>query len=40
MENKFIAITVDVEDWFQVENLRRACPISSWDNMKLRVEKM
>ncbi|GAB6162457.1 DUF3473 domain-containing protein [Desulfothermus naphthae] len=35
---KSFIITVDVEDWFQVENLRSVCPVSMWDNMKLRVE--
>lgn len=34
-----ILLTFDVEDWFQVENLRKACPISSWSSYELRVEK-
>ncbi len=32
-------ITVDVEDWFQVENLRPAFPIETWDSRELRLEK-
>jgi polysaccharide deacetylase family protein (PEP-CTERM system associated) len=35
---KYIFITVDVEDWFQVENLRPAFPIEKWDSCELRVE--
>ena len=38
-DNKSCVITVDVEDWFQVENLRSACPVNMWDNMELRVER-
>ena len=38
MDNTSFVITVDVEDWFQVENLRSACPRDTWDNMELRVE--
>ena len=34
-----IILTVDVEDWFQVENLRECIPFSSWDGYDLRVEK-
>ncbi len=34
-----IAITVDVEDWFQVENLRDAYPVESWPKQKYRVER-
>jgi polysaccharide deacetylase family protein (PEP-CTERM system associated) len=33
-----ILLTVDVEDWFQVENLRRWVPFSTWDSRELRVE--
>jgi len=36
---KTILITVDVEDWFQVENLRPAFPIETWDSRELRLEK-
>jgi len=32
-------ITVDVEDWFQVENLRPVYPIETWDSHELRLEK-
>jgi polysaccharide deacetylase family protein (PEP-CTERM system associated) len=34
-----ILLTVDVEDWFQVENLRQCCPVSSWSSCELRVER-
>ena len=36
---KSILITVDVEDWFQVENFKQHIPFSSWDSRELRVEK-
>jgi polysaccharide deacetylase family protein (PEP-CTERM system associated) len=32
------AMSIDVEDWFQVENLRRAVTRESWDARELRVE--
>jgi len=32
-------LSFDIEDWFQVENLREACPIEKWDIYELRVEK-
>jgi polysaccharide deacetylase family protein (PEP-CTERM system associated) len=34
-----ILLTIDVEDWFQVENLRSCCPVSSWSSYELRVER-
>lgn len=34
-----ILITVDVEDWFQVENLRPHFPLERWDSCELRVER-
>jgi len=34
-----ILITVDVEDWFQVENFKLWIPFSSWQHLELRVEK-
>ncbi len=37
--NKSILITIDVEDWFQVENFKPWIPFSSWDSYELRVEK-
>lgn len=37
--SKSILITVDVEDWFQVENLRPAFPFESWNSCELRVER-
>jgi polysaccharide deacetylase family protein (PEP-CTERM system associated) len=33
-----ILLTIDVEDWFQVENFKRWIPFSSWDSRDLRVE--
>jgi polysaccharide deacetylase family protein (PEP-CTERM system associated) len=33
------AMSVDVEDWFQVENLRRVIPRESWKSHILRVER-
>ena len=32
-------LTIDVEDWFQVENFKEYIPFSSWPSYKLRVEK-
>jgi polysaccharide deacetylase family protein (PEP-CTERM system associated) len=32
------AMSIDLEDWFQVENLRPAFPPSAWDSCELRVE--
>ncbi len=34
-----ILITVDLEDWFQVENLRSCFPIHTWQNCELRLEE-
>jgi len=39
MTSYSILLTVDVEDWFQVENLRSCCPVSSWSSHELRVER-
>jgi polysaccharide deacetylase family protein (PEP-CTERM system associated) len=35
---KPLVLTVDVEDWFQVENLRPVFPSSTWDSQEYRVE--
>lgn len=35
----YILFTVDVEDWFQVENLRCRFPPDSWDTCEFRVER-
>jgi len=32
-------ITIDVEDWFQVENFREFVPFSSWPSYEFRVER-
>lgn len=37
--NYTILLTFDVEDWFQVENLKQCIPFSSWPDCELRVEK-
>ena len=37
--NHKILLTFDVEDWFQVENLKKCIPFSSWPDCELRVEK-
>ncbi len=34
-----IIITIDVEDWFQVENLKGCIPFSTWEGRELRVER-
>jgi polysaccharide deacetylase family protein (PEP-CTERM system associated) len=36
---KYILLTIDVEDWFQVENFRPWIPFETWDQYELRVEK-
>lgn len=35
--SKYVMLTIDVEDWFQVENLRTWFPPDSWDSHTLRV---
>ena len=35
-----ILITIDVEDWFQVENFKPWIPFSTWDTRELRVEQI
>ena len=32
-------LSFDIEDWFQVENLKEACPFSNWDRFETRVEQ-
>ena len=39
LTKKYILLTFDVEDWFQVENFKEYIPFDSWDSYKLRVEK-
>ncbi len=34
-----LLLTFDVEDWFQVENLKQYIPSSSWANCEIRIEK-
>ncbi|MDD5722913.1 MAG: DUF3473 domain-containing protein [Syntrophales bacterium] len=34
-----ILLTVDLEDWFQVENLKEGIPFTSWSSRELRVEE-
>ena len=33
-------MSIDVEDWFHVENLRRVLPPEAWDAQELRVDRM
>jgi polysaccharide deacetylase family protein (PEP-CTERM system associated) len=33
-------MSIDVEDWFHVENVRRVLPAESWERQPLRVERM
>ncbi|GAB6905483.1 Polysaccharide deacetylase family protein [Desulfosarcina cetonica] len=37
--NKKILITIDVEDWFQVENFKSSISYDSWHRQELRVER-
>ena len=37
--NRFVLFTVDVEDWFQVENFKPWIPFSSWADCELRIEQ-
>ena len=34
-----ILLTIDVEDWFQVENFKKYIPFSTWSSYEFRVEK-
>lgn len=34
-----VLITVDLEDWFQVENLRPFCPVEQWERFESRLEQ-
>jgi len=34
-----ILLTIDVEDWFQVENLKSCIPFDAWSSCELRVER-
>ena len=36
---KYFLFTVDVEDWFQVENFKPSIPFDSWKDQELRVER-
>jgi len=38
-DNHYILLTIDVEDWFQVENFKQCIPFSSWPSCELRVEQ-
>ena len=37
--NHYFLLTIDVEDWFQVENFKEYIPFASWPSYELRVEK-
>jgi hypothetical protein len=36
---KYFLLTIDVEDWFQVENFKLWIPFDTWEQRELRVEK-
>lgn len=36
---RYFLLTIDVEDWFQVENLRPWFPLQTWSAQELRIEK-
>ena len=38
-KNPAILLTIDVEDWFQVENFKSYIDFSTWNSFELRVEK-
>jgi polysaccharide deacetylase family protein (PEP-CTERM system associated) len=38
-KEQYILLTIDVEDWFQVENFKPWIPFSTWDQRELRVER-
>ncbi|MEW6378728.1 MAG: XrtA system polysaccharide deacetylase [bacterium] len=38
-ERPSLLLTIDVEDWFQVENFKPVIPFADWPNKDLRVEK-
>ena len=38
-DNHYILLTIDVEDWFQVENFKQCIHFSSWSSCELRVER-
>lgn len=38
-KSKCIILTIDVEDWFQVENFKDSIPFDDWKNKELRVDK-
>jgi polysaccharide deacetylase family protein (PEP-CTERM system associated) len=37
--NNCILLTIDVEDWFQVENLKSSISFDSWPSLQMRVER-
>lgn len=37
--DRHILFSVDLEDWFQVENLKQGIPFASWSSRELRVEE-
>jgi polysaccharide deacetylase family protein (PEP-CTERM system associated) len=38
-KENYILLTIDVEDWFQVENFKPWIPFETWDQRELRVER-
>jgi hypothetical protein len=39
LDNPSILLTVDVEDWFQVENFKKCIHFSAWDSFELQLKK-
>jgi polysaccharide deacetylase family protein (PEP-CTERM system associated) len=39
MTQQTVLFTVDLEDWFQVENLRPVFPLSTWNSCESRIER-
>ena len=37
--SKYFLITIDVEDWFQVENFKPWIPFETWGQRELRIER-
>ena len=35
-----LAMSIDVEEWFHVENMRRAVPMHAWERQEVRVERV
>ena len=38
-KENYILLTIDVEDWFQVENFKPLIPFETWGQRELRIER-